>query len=104
MFVDYKYSAEQVIINELPLIKEALVEITKTLKKDSKHDNDAEESLTPTEEDKLYKNLWNKLKQNIIENIERNDKVMHYTSSYTHALQDILTAMQDMEVTICEDN
>jgi hypothetical protein len=100
MFDDYKYSAEQVITNELPQIKEALVEITKTLKKDSKYNNDAEESLTPTEEDELYKNLWNKLRQDIIKNIEKSDAALHYTSSYTHALQDILTVMQEMEATI----
>lgn len=104
MFVDYKYSAEQMIIKELPQIKEALVEITKTLKKKSKHDNNVKESLTPTEEDKLYEKLWGKLKKNIIKKIDKSDAALHYTTSYMHALQDILTAMQEMEVAICEDN
>lgn len=103
MFVDYKYSAEQTIVKELPEIKETLIKIANTLKKDKSKDN-AEESLTPSEEDKLYEKLWNKLRKNIIKKIEKSDAALHYTTSYMHALQDILTAMQEMEVAICEDN
>lgn len=103
MYIDYKYSAEQMIVKELPEIKETLIKIAKTLEKDKSKDN-AEESLTQTEEDKLYEKLWSKLRKNIIKKIEKSDAALHYTTSYMHALQDILTAMQEMEAAICEDN